>query len=44
MIKATWGGKVLFCEVSTSQFIIKGSQDRNSRRAETWKQELMQRL
>jgi hypothetical protein len=28
---------------STSQFIIEGSQDRNSSRAGTWRQELMQR-
>jgi hypothetical protein len=28
----------------TSLFIIKESQDRNSNRAGTWKQELMQRL
>ena len=29
--------------ISTSQFIIKGSQDRNSSKAGTWNQELMQR-
>ena len=28
---------------STSLFIIKGSQDRNSSRADTWRQKLMQR-
>jgi hypothetical protein len=35
MTKATWGGKALFS-------LIKGSQDRNSSRAGTWRQELMQ--
>jgi len=37
--KAIWGGKGLFC----SQFIIKSSEGRNSFRAGSWRQELMQR-
>ena len=35
--------KVYLAYTSTSLFIIKGSQDRNSSRAGTWRQELMQR-
>ena len=39
-IKETWGGKSL---AYISVFIIKGSQDKNSSRAGSWRQELMQR-
>ena len=35
--------RVCSAYASTLLFIIKGSQDRNSNRAETWRQELMQR-
>jgi len=37
------GRKGFLAYASTSQLIIKGSQDRNSSRAGTWRQELMQR-
>jgi hypothetical protein len=36
--------RVYLAYISTSLFIIKGSQDRNSNRAGTWRQELMPRL
>ena len=35
--------KVYLAYASTPQFIIEGSQGRNSSRAGTWRQELMQR-
>jgi hypothetical protein len=35
--------RVYLAYTSTSLFIIKGSQDRNASREETWRQELMQR-
>jgi hypothetical protein len=35
--------RVYSAYTSTLLFITKGSQDRNSHRAETWRQELMQR-
>jgi hypothetical protein len=38
-----WEERVSFNYTSTSQHIIKGSQDRNSSRAGTWRQKLMQR-
>jgi hypothetical protein len=40
---ASWGGDIYSAYDSISQFIIKRNQNRNSRRAETCKQELMQR-
>jgi hypothetical protein len=43
--KASWGGKGLFylAYTSTVLFIIKRNHDRNSNRAGTWRQELIQR-
>ena len=41
--KAHWGGKGLFSYISRSLSIGGESQDRNSSRAGTWRQELMQR-
>jgi len=43
--KTSWEGKGLFglC-ASISQYLIEGNQDRDSSRAKTWRQELMQRL
>jgi hypothetical protein len=38
-----WGGKGLSAYTSISLFITEGSQDRNSRRTGTWRQELIQR-
>ena len=35
--------RIYVAHTSTSLFIIEGSQDRNSNRAGTWRQELMQR-
>jgi hypothetical protein len=35
--------RIYLSYTSTSLFIIKGSQDRNSNKAGTWRQELMQR-
>ena len=41
--EASWGGKVYSAYTSTLLFITKESQDRNSHRVGTWKQDLMQR-
>jgi hypothetical protein len=45
--KASWGRKVVFFFFPAYTFIslviIKGYQDRNSNRAGTWRQELIQR-
>ena len=41
--KTSWGGKGLFGFHSHIWLITKGSQDRNSNRARTWRQKLMQR-
>ena len=38
-----WEERVYAAYISTSLFITKGSQGRNSSRAGTWRQELMQR-
>jgi hypothetical protein len=35
-------GRVYVAHISISLFIIEGSQDRNSKRTGTWRQELMQ--
>ena len=43
-LKTSLGGKGLFDLYVTLLFIIEGSQDRNSNRAGTWRQELIQRL
>jgi hypothetical protein len=42
--KANSEGKGVFGLHFASLFIIKGSQDENSNRAGTWRQELVQRL
>jgi hypothetical protein len=42
-LKTSLGGKGLFDLYVTLLFIIEGSQDRNSNRAGTWRQELMGR-
>jgi hypothetical protein len=36
-------GRVYLAYISTSLFITEGSQDRNSSKEGTWRQELMQR-
>jgi hypothetical protein len=41
--EASWEEKVYSTYTSTLLFITKGSQDRNSHRAGTWRQELIQR-
>jgi hypothetical protein len=41
MTTATWGGRVYLAYTSTSLFMMEGSQDRNSNKAGTWRQELM---
>jgi hypothetical protein len=41
--KANWSKKVYSAYTSTLLFITKENQDRNSHRAGTWRQELMQR-
>jgi hypothetical protein len=41
--KAIWEEMVYLAYTSTLLFIIEGSQDRNSSRAGTWRQEMMQR-
>ena len=41
--KANWGGRSLLAYTSTSPLIVGENQDRNSSRAQTWRQELMQR-
>jgi hypothetical protein len=38
----SWGGEGLFDSHFQVAVLIKGRQDRNSNRAGTWKQELMQ--
>jgi hypothetical protein len=43
MMKAVWEERIYLAYTSTLLLVIKGSQDRNSHRAETWRQELMQR-
>jgi hypothetical protein len=44
MTKKQVGEEVVYLAyTSTSLFIIKGSQDRNSNRTGTWRQELMQK-
>jgi hypothetical protein len=43
MTKSNVERKVYFTFTSTSQFIIKGSQDRNLNMSGTWRQELLQR-
>jgi hypothetical protein len=43
MTKVTWEERVYLAYASLSLFIIERSQDRHSNRAETWRQELMQR-
>jgi hypothetical protein len=44
MTKSTWGRKGIFAYTSISKFITGGGrQDRNSNRAETWRQEMMWR-
>lgn len=44
MTKASWEGKILFgFYTSTSPFTTERSQDRSSKRAGTWKQELKRR-
>lgn len=35
--RASWGGHGLFGQYSTSLFIVKRSQDRNSNRAGNWR-------
>jgi hypothetical protein len=42
--KATWEERIYLTYTSISVFIIEGSRGKNSNMAETWKQELMQRL
>lgn len=41
MTKACWGGEGLLAHASTLLSIIKGYQGRNSKRVETWRQELL---
>ena len=41
--KAGWKERIYLAYTSVSQFIIEGSQGRNSNRAGTWRQELIQR-
>ena len=43
MVKQIGEETVYFSYISRSLFIIEGSQDRNSNRAGTWRQELMKR-
>jgi hypothetical protein len=43
MTKARWEERIYLANTSTSLFTTKGNQDRNSHRAGTWRQELMQR-
>jgi hypothetical protein len=43
MTKATWKKRIYSTFASTSLFFIGESQDRNSNKAGTWRQELMQR-
>jgi hypothetical protein len=40
---ASWEGKGFFVYASTELFTIKGNQDKNSKRAGSWRQELMSR-
>ena len=42
--RASWVERVYLAYTSALLFITKGSQDRSSNRAGTWRQELMQRL
>ena len=41
--KARWEERAYPAYTCTALFIVKGSQDRNSNRSGTWRQELMQR-
>jgi hypothetical protein len=41
--KASWGGKDLIAYTSALQFIIEGSQGRNSSTGVTWRQKLIQK-
>ena len=41
--RASWEERIYSAYTSTWLFITKGSQDRNSNRAGTWRQELMQK-
>jgi hypothetical protein len=43
-MKSNFQERVYFTHSSISQFIIESSEGRNSSRAGTWRQELMQRL
>jgi hypothetical protein len=43
MTKATWKERIYLAYMSILLFIIKENQGRNSNRAGTWRQELMQR-
>ena len=43
MTTAAWKERVYLPNIYISLFIAEGSQDRNSNRAGTWRQELMQR-
>jgi hypothetical protein len=42
-VNQVWEERVYLAHTSMLLFIIKGSQDRDSSRAGTWRQELMQR-